>query len=100
MVAAARTVVGIVDINTNRELEQILDELRNMGCRITKQRLLIVKVILQEKYICCKEIYYKASSIDPNVGIATVYRLLGLLETIGVIERCPTYRLMKEKKKE
>ena len=39
--------------------EEILERLREQGCRITKQRQLLLDIILQEEYSCCKEIYYK-----------------------------------------
>ena len=41
--------------------EEILERLREQGCRITKQRQLLLDIILQEEYSCCKEIYYKAA---------------------------------------
>ena len=53
--------------------EEILKKLREQGCRITKQRQLLLDIILQEEYSCCKEIYYKAAKQDSSIGIATVY---------------------------
>lgn len=55
--------------------EEILKKLREQGCRITKQRQLLLDIILQEEYSCCKEIYYKAAKQDSSIGIATVYRM-------------------------
>ena len=52
----------------------IVDRLRREGCRITKQRKIILDIILQEECTCCKEIYFLASKKDPNIGMATVYR--------------------------
>ena len=43
--------------------EEILERLREQGCRITKQRQLLLDIILQEEYSCCKEIYYKAAKL-------------------------------------
>ena len=54
----------------------IVDRLRREGCRITKQRKIILDIILQEEYSCCKEIYYKAAKQDSSIGIATVYRMI------------------------
>ena len=45
----------------------IIQKLREQGCRITKQRLMILDIILQEDCSCCKEIYYKASWIIRSV---------------------------------
>ena len=60
----------------------IVDRLRREGCRITKQRKIILDIILQEECTCCKEIYFLASKKDPNIGMATVYRMINLLEEI------------------
>ena len=40
--------------------EEILERLREQGCRITKQRQLLLDIILQEECTCCKEIYFLA----------------------------------------
>ena len=55
--------------------EAIVQKLKASGCRITKQRLMLLDIILEENCSCCKEIYYRASRIDPSIGTATVYRI-------------------------
>ena len=65
----------------------IVDRLRREGCRITKQRKIILDIILQEECACCKEIYFLASKKDPNIGMATIYRMINLLEEIGALKR-------------
>ncbi len=67
--------------------EEILEELRARGGRITKQRLLLLDVILSGECECCKEIYYKASKSDSTIGMATVYRMVNILEEMGAIDR-------------
>ena len=71
--------------------EEILKKLREQGCRITKQRQLLLDIILQEECTCCKEIYFLASKKDPNIGMATVYRMINLLEEIGALKRKSAY---------
>lgn len=34
----------------------IIEKLKEQGCRITKQRLMLLDIILEEKCSCCKEI--------------------------------------------
>ena len=68
------------DNKVQREI--VIDKLRKMGCRITKQRLLLLDIILGEECSSCKEIYYKASRIDKKIGSATVYRMVNTLEDI------------------
>ncbi len=65
----------------------VVNMLKENGCRITKQRLTILDVILNNDCSCCKEIYYKASQIDDSIGVATVYRMVNVLEEIGVVSR-------------
>ena len=37
----------------------IIQKLKEQGLRITKQRLILLDIILEEDCSCCKEIYYK-----------------------------------------
>ena len=50
-------------------------------------------IILEGDCSCCKEIYYKASALDPGIGTATVYRMVNALEQIGAISRRNMYRI-------
>lgn len=67
--------------------DRILKVLRERGYRITRQRRLLLDIIMSGKFSSSKEIYYQAVKEDSGVGIATVYRMLGLLEEIGAISR-------------
>ena len=71
----------------------IVQKLREQGCRITKQRLMLLDIILEDECSCCKEIYYKASKLDKNIGTATVYRMVNTLEEIGAIDRKNMYKI-------
>ena len=72
-------------------LPQLDARLREKGCRITKQRLELLDVILNNQCSSCKEIHYLASKVDSGIGIATVYRMVNELEDIGVISRKIVY---------
>ena len=71
--------------------EEIIQKLTARGCRITKQRLTILDIILEGDCSSCKEIHYKASKLDPGIGMATVYRMVNSLEEIGAITRKNIY---------
>ena len=73
--------------------EAIVQKLKASGCRITKQRLMLLDIILEENCSCCKEIYYQASKRDKNIGIATVYRMVNALTELGVFQTNVPYRL-------
>ena len=78
---------------TQMQKDMILERLRSQGCRITRQRQLILDIILEEDCSCCKEIYYKVQEKDRNIGPATVYRMVNMLEKIGAISRKNMYRI-------
>ena len=85
---------------TRMQKERIIQKLKERGCRITKQRLILLDIILEENCTCCKEIYYKASKCDKRIGSATVYRMINVLEEIGAISRKNMYRIEEEDTKE
>ena len=78
---------------TQMQKELILQRLKEQGCRITKQRQMLLDIILEEDCSCCKEIYYRASVLDPKIGVATVYRMVNTLESICAISRKNMYRV-------
>ena len=78
---------------TQMQREIVIQRLKEQGCRITKQRMVLLDIILNENCSSCKEIYYKASRIDPKIGTATVYRMINTLEEIGAIIRRNMYKI-------
>ncbi len=80
--------------------EVIIQKLKDSGCRITKQRLILLDIILDGNCSSCKEIYYKASKIDGKIGTATVYRMINTLEEIGAINRKNMYKIEYNDEKE
>lgn len=80
------------DSNANKE-EIIIEKLRQKGCRITKQRLILLKIIVNNQCASCKEIYALALKEDAKIGIATVYRMVNVLEEVGAINRTNMYKI-------
>lgn len=73
--------------------ELVIQKLRENGFRITKQRLILLDIILEGDCFSCKEIYYRAVKRDSGIGTATVYRMINTLEDIGVINRRGIYEI-------
>lgn len=73
--------------------ERIIHKLKEHGCRITKQRRIILDIILENPCSCCKEIYFRALKLDDKIGIATVYRMINMLEEIGEINRENVFKI-------
>ena len=77
-------------------MKVVIETLRKAGLRITSQRKLLISIILQNECSSTKEIYYEAIKKDPNVGIATVYRMIKTLEDYGLINRKNIYDISYE----
>jgi Fur family ferric uptake transcriptional regulator len=71
----------------NMQKELIIEKLKEKGCRITRQRKILLDIILEGNCTCCKEIHYKAAKKDDAIGMATVYRMVSILEEIGAVSR-------------
>lgn len=83
--SAAETAATAEDIVKSKEA--IVGKLKARGCRITRQRLVLIDIILEEECQSCKEIYFKAVRDNNKIGLATVYRMVNALEEIGAINR-------------
>lgn len=58
------------------------------GMRMTEQRRVIARVLsVAQDHPDVEEIHRRASEIDSNISIATVYRTMRLFEEAGVVER-------------
>ncbi|GLR47619.1 Fur family transcriptional regulator [Sphingomonas astaxanthinifaciens] len=58
------------------------------GLRITEQRRTIARIIGEsEDHPDVETLHERASAIDPNISIATVYRTVRLFEEAGILER-------------
>lgn len=73
--------------------ESVLEKLKEKGFRTTRQRKLLIDIILENEFSSSKEIYFEAIKQDPTIGIATVYRMINALEEIGVISRKNMYKI-------
>lgn len=79
---------------TEMQKELILEKIREKGFRLTKQRSILIDIILENECSSCKDIFYQAVKINAHIGIATAYRVINLLEEIGAISRKNMYKMM------
>ena len=69
-------------------MTSLLDKCNKLGLKMTEQRKVIVQVLADSKDHPDVELVYKrASEIDNNIGIATVYRTIRLFEENNIIQR-------------
>ena len=64
-------------------------ELKKAGLKVTLPRVKILQILesCADRHMTAEDIYQSLRDADEDVGIATVYRVLTLFETAGLIER-------------
>lgn len=67
--------------------EDTLRKLEASGLRMTVQRRHIIDILTNSQCTSPKELWYEAKQFVPDLGIATVYRLINRLEQIGVLSK-------------
>ena len=85
--------------------DEIIERLKENGCRITRQRRILIDIILENDCASCKEIFYKASQEDKKIGISrkNMYRVEcgeACADRIGceiILEDDTVFRLPQEK---
>ena len=78
------------------------EDLKKKGYKLTPQRRAIVDTIVvnEGKHLTAEEIYDEVKKDCPEIGLATVYRTILLLEEIGVVSKlhlndgCSRYELV------
>jgi Fur family peroxide stress response transcriptional regulator len=72
--------------NNQSRMDSMLRKLRETGFRITPQRLAILKVLAESKgHPGAEDIYAAVKTDFPTTSIATVYKTLAVLKTIGEV---------------
>lgn len=68
--------------------QTIIERCETRGLRMTDQRRTIARVLESATdHPDVEELYNRASSIDPKISIATVYRTVKLFEESGILEK-------------
>lgn len=69
-----------------KRLDEIIDKLRERECRITPQRVAILKILLDScDHPSVEEVYEQVRINFPTTSLATVYKTVNLLKEIGEI---------------
>lgn len=77
----------------NEKKKDIIKKLQSKGYRVTKQRRILLDVIMNNEIASCKEIYYLVNKVDSSMGIATVYRMINTLQDLGIINPRNLYKI-------
>lgn len=86
---------------TSRDFENLKEELKKKGYKLTPQRRAIVDTVIanEGKHLTAEEIYDEVKIVCPEIGLATVYRTILLLEEMGIVYKldlndgCSRYEL-------
>ena len=67
-------------------LNEMISKLKQQGCRMTPQRLAVVKILANsEEHLSAEKIYERVKSDFPYTSLATIYKTVGLLKKIGEV---------------
>lgn len=86
------------------DIERFKSNLKEKGYKLTSQRRAIVDMIIRNEgsHLTTEELYDLVKKECPEIGLATVYRTVQLLEALGVIckldlnDGCSRYELIHE----
>jgi len=89
---------------SEKEINELKEDLKKKGYKLTPQRRAIVNTIIENegKHLTTEEIYDEVKKGCPEIGLATVYRTILLLEELGIIYKldlddgCARYELAHE----
>jgi Fur family ferric uptake transcriptional regulator len=81
------------------------EQLKERGLKLTTQRQAVLDMLIEHEgeHLSCEEIYDMVKVNQPEIGLATVYRTLLLLESMDLIYKldlddgCSRYELNKNK---
>lgn len=78
--------------NSKAELDRRLSELlRARGQRVTSQRLVIHRLLLERgQHLSAEQVHAEVADALPGTSLPTVYATLELFETLGVVRRVNT----------
>jgi len=73
-------------VGKRKRAQGINDTLRELGYRLTPQRILILAALRDsDDHISAEEIHTRVCAKYPHVNISTVYRTLELLKSLGLV---------------
>ena len=84
------------------EVEKLKNSLKEKGYKLTPQRRAIVDMIIKNEgsHLTTEELYNLVKKVCPEIGLATVYRTVLLLEEMGIVTKldlndgCGRYELV------
>ena len=86
------------------DMQELKEDLKKKGYKLTPQRRAIVDTIIRNEgnHLTAEEIYDEVKKDCPEIGLATVYRTVALLEEVNLLSRlelsdgCSRYEIIHQ----
>jgi len=70
----------------NVRLNEMIAKLKEEGCRLTPQRLAVVKILAaSQEHLSVEKIYERVKADFPSTSLATIYKTVTLLRKVGEV---------------
>jgi len=74
-------------VNTDQRVEELIEQLRAEHCRITPQRIALLKILVEDRrHPSASQLHEKLVEEFPTTSLATVYKTLNVLKSLGAIQ--------------
>lgn len=89
---------------SQKQIDNLKNNLKEKGYKLTPQRRAILDIIIENegKHLTTEELYDLVKDDCPEIGLATVYRTMQLLEELGIVckldldDGCNRYELVHQ----
>ena len=72
--------------DSNDRLNEMISKLKDQGCRLTPQRLAVLKILAaSEEHLSAEKIYERVEPDFPSTSLATIYKTVTLLKKVGEV---------------
>jgi Fur family peroxide stress response transcriptional regulator len=73
-------------VDSNARLNEMISKLKEEGCRLTPQRLAVLKILAtSDEHLGAEEIYERVKADFPFTSLATIYKTVTLLKKVGEV---------------
>ena len=73
-------------VDTGARLNEMITQLKKRGCRMTPQRLAVVKILANsEEHLSAEKIHERVKPDFPFTSLATIYKTVTLLKKMGEV---------------
>ena len=86
MIIYRKKVSEIILADPQERLEQMIRVLKDKGCRLTPQRMTMLRILSKsERHPSAEQIFEQIRADYPTTSLATIYKTLSLLKNVGEV---------------